>query len=293
MTLKDDLRDFITSNAKSHEIAQNDFAIVEDYYGFAGDIWPSLEEVGERHGQLTRERIRQILNRGFRDKVLVADLDSLKSITDSVSSKFVHLVSDLNQLWVANGWLSEIANIHGVLRLARELDTKFTYYTYDGDLKKINRSNVDTLSPVWLVAGGAIEELRSSRRELQKLVGQVGIISFETAKDELNLVSDESVGRIKEIVTHAGDGWVSSDETAYTFEDWQSPISTNLGKSFHITEEIDLSELVEVITNSFTWYSNTILKVGLNISLSCKLFSNSKLFINNLANVVLPAPISP
>ena len=50
MTLKDDLRDFITSNAKSHEIAQNDFAIVEDYYGFAGDIWPSLEEVGDDTG---------------------------------------------------------------------------------------------------------------------------------------------------------------------------------------------------------------------------------------------------
>ena len=68
MSLKQELVEFLKVNNKSNSTFERDIDIVLHYFGFGKEYAPTLVSTGEQFGGLTRERVRQIIEKKFRLK---------------------------------------------------------------------------------------------------------------------------------------------------------------------------------------------------------------------------------
>lgn len=88
-------------------------------YGFGGTAQPTLEAAGERFENITRERVRQILER-TKSALSGAELSSVDAFVDMVSTAPSWLNLELAPLLLERGLVDEPFSISGLLRLAKD-----------------------------------------------------------------------------------------------------------------------------------------------------------------------------
>lgn len=98
-----------------------DIKAVLNYYGFGSLAWPTLEEIGLRLSIGTRERVRQIINYEFRDRVELRQLPIAKRIFRRIQSYECVPVPEIRAQLVKEGLASENTTLRGLLNLARHL----------------------------------------------------------------------------------------------------------------------------------------------------------------------------
>jgi hypothetical protein len=87
MSIENELADFLNDSLKEQPTKSRDIELIHYYYGFRGAVWPTLEETAKRFDVGSRERVRQILNSKFRERVKVNDLPSVSGLARLITSK--------------------------------------------------------------------------------------------------------------------------------------------------------------------------------------------------------------
>jgi len=253
MPLGQQISQFLNASLGTSAPAQRNRKIIECYYGLDELTWPSLEQVGEAFDEITRERVRQIKKKFFLTSVTSDDLPSLLPLVELIKSSDVHLVSELLPRIIDEQLIEEDLELADVIRILNEIGDLSKYALYDGNLEAVTRYSIDDKEQVLLIAKNSLVAVRKLSRELHKLVGQVGIVNFDVAVSETGEESDSHASLVETIIINSADVWLSEmTPPCFTFETWQNPLTTNLGKSFSVTDSINAIELSEVIKNSFS-----------------------------------------
>lgn len=228
-------------------------------YGFGGAAQPTLEAAGERFENITRERVRQILER-TKSALSGAELPSVDAFVDLVSTTPSWLNSELASLLTERGLVDEPFSISGLLRLAIDTGRAVDYTIRPPELS----------APVeGRKSGGSVDWVRRAEEEHEAFL----ILSRECAPQAKRLLDharrfhkkyglarvddllyepecSEIAERhriLEQLLQASEEAWVGSQggSTWYLFEDQQHVFKNVADKVFSVTDACDPSHLAE------------------------------------------------
>lgn len=237
--------------APNPELHARNKEVILAYFGFGSEqeFWPTYEELGERHGGLTRERIRQLIAKNLTDH-LVSPLPVAKAVAAVLEkrdfwaeSEFLAAVSD-EQL---TGELQVVIGLVHYLQaqgLAKEYVvclptmievTKGSYFEHE-DRVIVTRAKQNTLA----------KDLAAAR----KLPGLAGLANIRhVARPRATI----DVERLQQLIKMRSDGWsaIHGDQFWYMFEDYKDNCLVNAAeKTFAIVDQVPLHALSEMLHHS-------------------------------------------
>lgn len=136
MAIEDELIGYLEKTIKEKETKQRNIEMIAYFYGFRDSLWPTLEETAEKFQNLTRERIRQIINDEFRDSADLSSLPSIKIINEIITSRPYWTQLEIEQKLIDSGLAKGIFSIRGLLNLIEDLGINDAYDIYTPDLMK-------------------------------------------------------------------------------------------------------------------------------------------------------------
>ena len=95
MSIQTELAAFLEPRLRDADTKDRNIDLIAHFYGFRDSPWPTLEETAGRFSMSTRERVRQIVDKYFRNIVQAADLPSLPQLSTIVSQRQYWLYSEL------------------------------------------------------------------------------------------------------------------------------------------------------------------------------------------------------
>ena len=97
MAIEHELTDFLIKALKDGNNKLRDIEIILHFYGFKDDDWPTLGETAAHFGMNTRERVRQIIKKKFREVVDLNDIPTLERCNEILQAKDFWLEDDLKR----------------------------------------------------------------------------------------------------------------------------------------------------------------------------------------------------
>lgn len=222
--------------------------VILSYYGFgaADEFWPTYEELGLKHDKLTRERIRQLIDRNYLEQ-----LDGPLPVASKVAG-----VLATRELWIEREFLEEIEqkglagrfdHVIGLLRYLQSQDLATGYDVCLPNLNKATRSTYFDHEERVIVSKAKLTVLAKDLQCAQKLPGQVGLGNLRYAKRPRAVVDSEA---LKTLIRLDGNAWsaLDGDQFWYMFEDRGDNSLLNAAeKTFAIVESVPLDALAEML----------------------------------------------
>ncbi len=238
-TVQAELRDFLaSSNATTNPLLRaRNVDLVMYFYGFGGPPLPTLEETAERFRPtedhvkskpLTRERVRQILKRDFRDKIGPNDVPALARLAELAETSPYWLNSVLTARIRDSGLAEDGFSPRGLLKLFADAGLGTAYGAYRPDLQPMRRrSSEETYDNHFIIDEHYLPTARALRKKARAFHRKYGLAQI----DDL-LASEEGDGDTEqrillEQMLHLDHHvWTASDGDGiwYLFEDTKHAI---------------------------------------------------------------------
>lgn len=222
--------------------------VILSYYGFgaADEFWPTYEELGLKHDKLTRERIRQLIDRNYLEQ-----LDGALPVASKVAD-----VLAARELWIEREFLDEIEqrglagrfeHVIGLLRYLQSQNLATEYEVCLPNLNKATRSTYFDHEERVIISKARLKVLTKDLQVALKLPGQVGLGNLRYAKRPRAVLDSEA---IKTLIRLDGNAWsaLDGDQFWYIFEDRGDNSLLNAAeKTFAIVETVPLDALAEML----------------------------------------------
>ncbi|MDF2605146.1 hypothetical protein [Sphingomonas sp.] len=222
--------------------------IILSYYGFGGDdeFWPTYEDLGRKHDQLTRERIRQLIQRNYLDQ-----LDEPLPVAVKVAEVLAG-----REFWTEQEFLDEIEHgglagrfetVIGLVRYLQSQDLAAGYTVCLPTLAEATRSTYFEHEERVIVSKAKLKSLGKDLQVALKLPGQVGLGNIRYAKRPRGTVDVEALKTLIRMDANAWSG-VEGDQFWYAFEERADNSLVNAAeKAFAIADAIPLDALAEML----------------------------------------------
>lgn len=252
MAIEDELFSFIGKYSAADASKNRNIEIVAFYYGFRGEAWPTLEDTATAFNNITRERVRQLINSNFKDKVDKSQIPSAEIIAKVISSRRYWMQSDLELVLVDKELVSGDFSIRGLLNLLEDLGINNNYDIYSPDVKKAKRSTINSYEELFLLKNEDAAEIHALYKKAEKLPGRCGIANLDYLKTENNNFITW-VSLLKEMIRFTPKSWVkaTANEFWYLFEDKSNTLINFSEKVFSVFDTCETSKLAMTYRNAF------------------------------------------
>ena len=109
-----------SNNEKQIAIKQRNIDLTACYYGFRESKWPTYDEVAESYAIGTRERVRQIINKTFRNHAQAASFPAVRSCATVLKKRDYWTEESYQNALAANNIEVDGGNIQGLLDLMHD-----------------------------------------------------------------------------------------------------------------------------------------------------------------------------
>nr|WP_102413583.1 hypothetical protein [Vibrio lentus]PMI90636.1 hypothetical protein BCU35_04015 [Vibrio lentus] len=248
MNIKNELIEFLDKNLKESRNKSRNIAITTYYYGFENASWPTYEETASYFNVGTRERIRQLLNKYFRDYVKVSDLPSLEKVNNLFKSKKFWIISDLEKDLRLNGIVLEQYSIRGILNLLNDVGVECDYEIYTPELEKASRTSLDLYKNTYLINRTEVKAVKALLKKAKGLPGRCGIASLNYINEELGVHYE----LIKSLIISSSTSWyyVDGNDFWFLYENKESTIINYSEKVFSFISDANSQRLSEAFRNA-------------------------------------------
>lgn len=236
-----------------NEIAlkQRNIDLTACYYGFREAKWPTYEEVAETYDIGTRERVRQIINKTFRNHAQAAKFPAVERCATILQQRdYWTAVSYLNAL-AAKDIEVQGGNAQGLLNLMHDLNLASDYHAYTTDFREMSRSLLNQGVEIVLMTQQRALALRKALKLASDRPGLVGIANLKLLADKEKW-PEEFYRSICYSVTLSPRAWSwqDGDNFWYTFENRQTTLRTYSEKVFSVISATTVQHLAEVYENA-------------------------------------------
>lgn len=232
-------------------LKQRNIDLTACYYGFRDSKWPTYDEVAEAYDIGTRERVRQIINKTFRNHAQAAEFPAVKRCATTLQQ---------HNCWTAEGYLNALAandievpsgNIQGLLNLMHDMSLASDYHAYTTDYREMSRTLLNQGMGIILLTQQRAHELRKALKLASDRPGLVGIANLKLLANEKKW-SDEVYRSICDSVTLSPRAWSwqDGDNFWYTFDHRQTTLRTYSEKVFSVISATTAQHLAEVYENA-------------------------------------------
>ncbi|WP_438464296.1 hypothetical protein [Marinomonas sp. PE14-40] len=248
MNIEVELIQFLENNIKESRNKSRNIEIIAYYYGFRDAHWPTYEETAKSYDVGTRERIRQLLNKYFRDFVIPSDLPSIKIFLEIMNSKNHWKISDLEKSIRNRGLVTEQFSIKGILNLIDDLNVDCDFDIYTPELDKTSRISLNLYKNNFLIKGSELKNIKSLLKKAIGLPGRCGIANLNYLKSELNSYYD----LVAQLIANATTSWINIDDEGfwYIYENRDNTIINYSEKLFSVISECKSDRLASTYRNA-------------------------------------------
>lgn len=251
MTIRTEFVRYLAQNYPQTRFNRDrDVNIVSMFYGFGDASWPTLESIGDSY-DLTRERIRQVVNHSFLDEASISELPLLQACGIELESvKFIDTATLKTRL-LERGLVDESFNPRGLLNLLQDLGLCKRHDLFRANLEPQQRGDSEE-EQTFLATASYAARLSRALHVARTLPGQLGLVRFTDLRAELasttsiDFLAIESLLRAhNECRTLTVDGvhW-------YMFSDRVNTLLNSCGKLFSTSIEVPTDELAATLARS-------------------------------------------
>jgi hypothetical protein len=232
-------------------IRQRNLEIVLSHFGFGAgeDVWPTLEQLAERYDALTRERIRQIIERTYTDHLPSAPLPLAAAASRVLSERDLWMEGELLIALKGHGLIGELEHSVGLLSYLHSQGLATDFEVYLASLQPATRSTY--LSGAGHLVGTAARIAAVSRdlKVAQILPGKAGLAKLSNVKRRGARVDHQALGRL---VTLAGNTWSGTwgGELWYSFEDRENVLVNEASKTFAVVDRCRIGDLAMLLAQA-------------------------------------------
>ena len=257
MGIEEELSAFLENSMRDLANKDRDIEMISHFYGFRDAVWPTLDDTGQAFGGLTRENVRQILNRKFRGIASSASFPQAARCAEILSRKPFVTGSNFVDALVKHDLVSREVNIQGVLNLLHDLSLCHDYVAYTPGLKELTKSNVEQCEDIFLVVKDErklVDSLRADLKKVSTLPGQLGIANLDYLRDGI-ADFDEKRDFLKRIVECTPKVWFkgTGEEFWYVFEARDNVLTNYSEKVFSLIASCDLGVLSSAYRNALDY----------------------------------------
>jgi hypothetical protein len=255
MDIEKELLSHLDKILKESKTKQRNIEIVVFYYGFSDAVWPTLDEVAKQYSIGTRERVRQILNKNFRDFTKKNDLPSVVKCAEILSKGLYITASDYLKKLEGLGLVWSGGNVQGLLNLMHDLGLAETFHAYTQDLRLVTRGLLTSNDETYLLEKSDAEELKEALKNAKDLPGMLGIANLKYLNEDW---SNEKFLFVKDVIQNSTEAWFKEDDKDfwYIFEKRDNTLINYSEKVFRVIDSCKASYLAEVYENALYARSN-------------------------------------
>lgn len=248
--IEEELIAFLEQNIVDNENKLRDVNLIRFFYGFLSSQWPTLEEAAEEYGIGTRERVRQLKQNKFRDRVRLADMPSATALERLISSRPYWSKTDLENSVVDQGLSDAKPNIKGLFNLLDDLGIVHGYEIYTPELSVLTRNALGNYYQYFVIRKDKINQIIGLYRAAKKLPGRCGVARLDYLRERP--FCDEYYLLLKELVRFSRLSWVKEygDEFWYLFEGRDNTLINYSEKVFSLLQGCDASRLALTYRNA-------------------------------------------
>ena len=258
MSIQTELATFLQRRIRDADTKDRNVDLIAHFYGFRDSPWPTLEETAGRFSMSTRERVRQIVDKYFRDIAQAADLPSLPHLSTIVSERQYWLYSELRDSLKNSQLIEGNFSIRGLFNLMADLGISNDYEIFVIDsrwngLRQATRSSMAQARETFVIKKSDLVAVDSIYKKARTLPGQYGLSNLEYLEDVVgkelfsqyrNLVSD--------LIRNSDVAWIKETDHGmwYMFEDRDNILVNFSEKIFSLINECETARLAEVFHNA-------------------------------------------
>ncbi|MDQ5826993.1 MAG: hypothetical protein M3441_22725, partial [Chloroflexota bacterium] len=245
MSIENELAVFLNEQLRELPIKSRDIELIHYHYGFRGVAWPTLEETAEKF-ELSKQRVRQILESKFREKVEVNDLPSLVGLAGIITSRRFVRSDKISEAASQASLLQPDVPLIGLLNLLHDLGLCTDYEIYTAGLLRAPRATISSNSNLFLISQEELPRLREALRVAKGLPGWDGIARLDFLKKELG-EGFEYFDEVVDMLRSDEDSWFYDYDgaTYYLFETRHNSLINAMEKVKCVAAKADHDELAE------------------------------------------------
>lgn len=251
MAIEDELISFIQKHSSVDASISRNTEIVAYYYGFRGEVWPTLEETAKEFNNITREWVRQLIDANFKAIANKNQIPSAGIIAEIISSQRYWQYSDLKRKLVDVDLVIGDFSVRGLLNLLQDLSIEIHYDIYTPDVKKANRSTIKSYEELFLLKDEDAAEIHALYKRAEKLPGRCGLADLNYLRAE-NDNYPTWCSLLKELIRYTPNSWIkdTTNEFWYLFEDRSNTLINFSEKVFSVFETSEVGKLAVAYRNA-------------------------------------------
>jgi len=190
MIIEEELTDYLKKNIRNTSFKDRNIEIIEYYYGFRNGSYPTFENVAVAFQLNSRQRVAQILNKNFRNKINVQDLKSVIQCSNLLEKEDYIFVSRYESLLKEKGVVQEDINIRGLLSLIHDVGLCKDYDLYAPDLERVSQSHFNKYEDFLLIRQKSLSNIKKLVRKIKLFPANLGIAKIEYIVKETSAKRD-------------------------------------------------------------------------------------------------------
>ena len=191
MTIESQLIETLQGRIKDGSTKYRDIELITYHFGFGGHPWPTLEETGQRFGDLTRERVLQIILRKFKRAITSADVPALSDCYELIKTRGYWRYSELADRIVDAGLVpsprrfgkdigNEIDSVQSLVRLSPDMTaSRYRVELTESHKRRLNEVANRGRSPARMVKR-ALALLKANEAQVDDRIAEALSISSRT-----------------------------------------------------------------------------------------------------------------
>lgn len=233
-------------NEEEIAIQRRDTSIVLDWFGFGPLFWPTLEEVGQRHGLKNRERVRQIIERRYTNRLPGVPFPAAEKAEAVLVSRDFWIESDFLAALRDHGLVGGVADSIGILAYLQSQDLAPDYSVQLPTLKPATRATYPEFDAHVLVTNEKLSEMRLDLVMAHEIPGKSGLANLAQVGRERPGADLET---LKAVLCCDHRAWRQEvhGEFWFTFDAESNPLVYMAAKVAAVTRSCSVQELATLL----------------------------------------------
>lgn len=226
-----------------------DIAIVLDFYGFGETAHPTYQEIADRRGGLTRERVRQLLDQSFRDYIQKDELPMSCHVGEILGQVRCATLEYVARQLSDQGLTGERGHVVGLLNLAKDLGYAKDRELYDYNLVPSSRHSTRRLEGL-LVGQQERDRYKALILKARSLAGRHGLVMLDSLRQELG--DSEDTDQLIRLIRATPEVVVveSEDRGWYIYENHSNKLINFAEKAFSLGDRYRIDRLCEMMESA-------------------------------------------
>lgn len=248
MLTKESIEEVIRKRNNNNRNLTRDIQIIQSYFGLGIQTVYTHESLGKEFGGITRERVRQIIDEKFVQRMQKADKEILYEI-ESVIREFPKIwFGELKRVLHTRGLADYRLHNYGLNNLIQAFQICPEYGVYTRDFNVATRYDFIDNAPVFMVQKNLEPSLLEEFNTILNVLGMHGIVCLEMVFKQENL-DKRNFSFFRSLLTHSEECWTHESQEGlwYLWEGRDGVLLNVLQKMSFVTKEIPIDVISDIV----------------------------------------------